>query len=163
MTTIDENSSLEVFINVPLERAPDLRMGLVVQLLDGEGKVAAVNPITFVAPRVDESTQSVLVKSLLKEAPPQLRAQQFVRARIVWSTIEGLTVPIVAVSRISGQYFCFIADPGQAGGLVARQRPVQVGDVLGDDYVVRGGLKAGDRVIVSGIQKLADGAPVKPE
>ena len=162
ITTIDENESLEAYIQVPLERAPMLRVGLPVQLLDVDGKVAAVNPVTFVAPRVDETTQSVLVKTLLKDAPPRLRAQQFVRARIVWSTTPGLTVPVVAVSRISGQYFCFVAE--DAGGkLVARQRPVQVGDVLGDDYIVSGGLKAGDRVIVSGIQKLADGAPVRPE
>lgn len=163
LTTIDENSSLEVFINVPLERAPALRLGLPVQLLDAEGKVAAVNPITFVAPRVDEATQSVLVKSLLTGSAAQLRAQQFVRARIVWSTADGVTIPVVAVSRISGQYFCFIAEAGPGGALVARQRPVQVGEVLGDDYVVKGGLKAGDRVIVSGIQKLGDGAPVKAE
>jgi membrane fusion protein (multidrug efflux system) len=33
----------------------------------------------------------------------------------------------------------------------------------GNDYVVTGGLKAGDRVIISGVQKLGDGAPVRPE
>lgn len=162
VTTIDENQMLEVYIQVPLERAPQLRTGLPVQLLDADGAVAATNAVTFVAPRVDESTQSVLVKSLLKDAPPKLRSQQFVRARVIWSTADGLTVPVVAISRISGQYFCFVAEAaGQ--GLVARQRPVQVGDVLGDDYIVRGGLKAGDRVVVSGVQKLADGAPLKPE
>ena len=162
ITTVDENSSLEAYIQVPLDRAPQLRVGLPVQLLGADGKVVAVNPVSFVAPRVDESTQSVLVKSLLEHAPAELRSQQFVRARIVWSTTEGLTVPVVAVSRISGQYFCFVAEP-QGDALVARQRPVQVGDVLGDDYLVAGGLKAGDRIVVSGIQKLADGAPIKPE
>jgi multidrug efflux pump subunit AcrA (membrane-fusion protein) len=131
-----------------------------VQLLDADGKVAAVNPISFVAPRVDVSTQSVLVKSLLKDAPPKLRSQQFTRARIVWSTADGLTVPVVAVSRVSGQYFCFVAET-QGNGLVARQRPVQVGEVIGDDYVVASGLKAGDRIVTSGIQKLANGAPIK--
>ena len=145
---------------MPLERAPDLRPGLPVQLLDAIGKVAAVNPVTFVAPRVDASTQSVLVKSLLKDAPPSLRSQQFTRARIVWSAAPGLTVPVVAVSRVSGQYFCFVVEP-EGSGLVARQRPVQVGEILGDDYVVRSGLKAGDRVVISGVQKLADNAPVK--
>jgi RND family efflux transporter MFP subunit len=159
ITTIDENASLEAYIQVPLERAPELRLGLPVQLLDADGKVAAVNPVSFIAPRVAESTQSLLVKSLLKDAPPKLRSQQFARARIVWSTAQGLTVPVIAVSRISGQYFCFVAEPsGQ--GLVARQRPVQVGEVIGDDYVVVGGLKAGDRVVTSGIQKIGDGAPV---
>jgi RND family efflux transporter MFP subunit len=160
ITTVDENSSLEAYLQVPLERAPDLKPGLPVQLLDADGKVAAVNPVSFIAPRVDPSTQSVLVKSLLKDAPPSLRSQQFTRARIVWSTAEGLTVPVVAVSRVSGQYFCFIVE-GQGDSTVARQRPVQVGEIIGDDYQVTGGLKAGDRVITSGIQKLADGAPIK--
>lgn len=162
ITTIDENASLEAYIEVPLERAPDLRMGLPVELLDREGKVAATNPITFVAPRVDEATQSVLVKSALKQVPPHLRVQQFVNARIIWNTAPGVTVPVVAVSRISGQYFVFVAEP-QGEGFVAKQRAIQVGEVIGDNYVVRGGLKAGDRVIVSGIQKLGDGAPVTPE
>jgi RND family efflux transporter MFP subunit len=162
ITTIDENTSLEAYIQVPLDRAPQLRTGLPVELLDNEGKVVATNPISFVAPRVDETTQSVLAKTLLREAPPQLRSQQFVRARIVWNTANGLTVPVVAVSRISGQYFCFVAE-GQGDKLVARQRPVQVGEVLGDDYIVAGGLKAGDRIVVSGVQKLGDGAPIKPE
>jgi RND family efflux transporter MFP subunit len=162
ITTVDENSSLEAFIQVPVDRAPELRMGLPVQLLDVDGKAAAVNPISFVAPRVDESTQSVLVKSLLKDVPPRLRAQQFAKARIVWSTVQGLTVPVVAVTRLSGQYFCFVAEQ-QDKGLVARQRPIQVGEVLGDDYVVTSGLKAGDRVVVSGVQKLADGAPISAQ
>jgi len=162
ITTIDQNETLEAYIQVPLDRSPDLRIGLPVQLLDSDGKIAASNPISFVAPRVEETTQSVLVKSLLKDAPPNARVQQFVRARIVWNRTDGLTVPVVAVLRLTGQYFCFVAED-RNGGLAARQRPITVGEVLGDDYIVRGGLKAGERVIVSGIQKLADGAPVKPE
>ena len=45
---------------------------------------------------------------------------------------------------------------------MARQKPVTVAEVVGEDYVIRSGLKAGDRVIVSNLQKLGDGAPVKP-
>ena len=63
---------------MPLDRAPDLRLGLPVQMLDADGKVVATNPITFVAPRVDDATQTVLVKSLLRDAPPAIRVQQFV-------------------------------------------------------------------------------------
>ena len=36
-------------------------------------------------------------------------------------------------------------------------------ELIGNDYVVKSGLKPGERVIVSGIQKIGDGAPVKPE
>ena len=63
--------------------------------------------------------------------------------------------------RINGQYFVFVAETGQNGGTVARQRAVQLGPVVGNDYVVLGGLKAGDHLIVSGIQKIGDGAPVQ--
>jgi RND family efflux transporter MFP subunit len=162
ITTIDDNSALEAYIQVPLERSPQLRVGLPVQLLDEAGKPNATNTITFVAPRVDDRTQTVLVKSLLRESPPSVRAQQFARARIIWRSEPGLTIPLTAVVRINGQYFCFVAEEA-AGGLVARQRPLQVGDMVGNDYIVKSGLKAGERVVTSGIQKLGDGAPVKPE
>lgn len=161
ITTIDQTDALEAHIQVPLDRSPDLRLGLPVHLLDSEGSIAATNPISFVASRVDEGTQTVLVKSALRETPPaSVRVQQFVRARIVWSATPGITVPVTAVTRVSGQHFVFVAEPGPQGGMVARQKPVQVGEILGNDYVVRSGLKEGDKLIVSGIQKLGDGAPV---
>jgi RND family efflux transporter MFP subunit len=162
ITTIDDNSGLEAYIQVPIDRSPDLRLGLPVQILDADGKVLATNPITFVAPRVDDATQTVLVKSLLRQVPPSVRTQQFVRSRIVWRTTDGLTVPLTAVTRINGKYFCYVVDTAN-GGSVARQRPIEVGDLLGNDYVVLSGLSAGDHVIVSGIQKIGDGAPVKPQ
>ncbi len=162
ITTIDDNSALEAYIQVPIDRSPDLRLGLPVQILDADGKVLATNPVTFVAPRVDDATQTVLIKSLLREVPPTVRTQQFVRSRIVWRTAEGVTVPLTAVTRINGKYFCFVIQKGNAG-TVARQRPIEVGELLGNDYIVLSGLSAGDEVIVSGIQKIGDGAPVKPQ
>jgi RND family efflux transporter MFP subunit len=163
ITTIDQKQGLEIHIQVPLDRSPDLRLGLPVEILDSAGKVVASSPVTFVAPRVDEATQTVLVKAALDDVPPAMRLQQFLRTRIVWRTVQGVTAPVTAVTRISGQYFAFVAEAGPQGGLVAKQRPVVVGEVIGNDYVVREGLKAGDRLIVSGIQKIRDGAPVQGE
>jgi RND family efflux transporter MFP subunit len=164
ITTIDDKQGLEAYIQVPLDRSTQVRPGLPVQLLDNDGKVVVTNPITFVASRVDDQTQTVLVKSLLREQPPaSVRVLQFVRARIVWREVDGLRIPVTAVVRISGQYFCFVAEPGQGGALVARQKPIEVGQVIGNDYVVKSGLKAGDKLIVSGIQKIGDGAPVRAE
>src|SRR5688572_4257155 len=131
ITTIDDNSQLEADIQVPLDRTPDLRVGLPVQMLDAEGKALATNPITFVAPRVDERTQTVLVKSVLRNAPPAMRAQQFARARIIWRQSPGLTIPLTAVTRINGLYFCFVAEQSDKG-LVARQRPIEVGELVGN-------------------------------
>ena len=162
ITTIDAPEGLEAYINVPLERATSLRPGLAVELLDTAGNVIASNPITFIAPRADDQTQSILVKATLRTRPPGIRVQQYVRARIVWSNEPTIAVPVVAVNRISGQYFVFVAEQGR-GGFVAHQKPVTVGDLIGDSYVVRSGVKEGEKVIVSNIQKLQDGVPVKPE
>ena len=161
ITTIDQPEGLEAYINVPLERAMDLKPGLTVELLDSDGEVIATNPISFIAPRADDATQSVLVKATLKQMPPAIRVMQYVRARIVWSNEPTLAVPIVAVSRLAGQHFVFVAEQGQQGA-VARQKPITVGEVSGEEYVVLGGLMPGERVIVSNVQKLGDGAPVKP-
>ncbi len=106
-------------------------------------------------------TQSVLAKATLRSVPPGARVEQYVRARLVWSSAPALAVPVVAVNRVSGQYFVFVAEQGQ-GGFVARQKPITVGEVVGEDYVVTAGLQAGQRVIVSNVQKLGDGAPVAP-
>jgi RND family efflux transporter MFP subunit len=162
ITTIDDRAALETYINVPVDRAPQLRVGLTVQILDADGKVVVTNPISFVAPRVDPATQTVLAKSLLRNVPPYMKVQQFVHTRVIWRSAPGLTVPIVAAQRINGQYFVFVAEQTPQG-LVARQRPVQLGEVQGNDYLVKGGLKPGDKLIVSGVQKIADGAPVKPQ
>jgi RND family efflux transporter MFP subunit len=162
ITTIDDKSGLEAYIQVPVDRAPEAKLGLPVEILDSDGKVLATNRITFVAPRVDPATQTVLVKSQLKELPPSVRVQQFVRTRVIWRSVPGLTIPVVSALRVNGQYFVYLAQ--QSGqGLVAKQTPVQVGDMQGNDYVVTSGLKAGDKLIVAGIQKIADGAPVKAE
>ena len=88
------------------------------------------------------------------------RTDQYVRARVVWTEAPALTVPVVALNRINGVFFAFVAEPGEGGQTVARQRAVVPGPMVGNDYVVRSGLKAGEKLIVSGVQKIRDGAPV---
>ena len=116
--------------------------------------------ITFVSPSVDTDTQTVLAKTLVS-APAGLRTDQYVRAQVIWSNEPGLTIPLTSVVRVNGQFFAFVAEPGQGGALVAHQRAVQLGPVVENNYVVLGGLKAGEKLIASGIQKIGDGAPVR--
>lgn len=161
LTTIDQNAGLEAYIRVPIERATDVRLGLPVHLVDSDGKVLAETAIDFVSPQVDDATQSVLVKAQVPTGK-DFRNDQFVRARIIWRDEPTLTVPAVAVARINGQYFAYLAEP-QGEGFVARQKAVQLGDLVGNDYLVTGGLSPGDRLIVSGVQKVGDGVPVQPQ
>ena len=161
LTTVDENDTLEVYINVPVPQAPQLKLGLPVRLVDDRGQILATNRITFISPNVDTATQSVLAKAQLNEGRGQYRSDQFVRARIVWTTAPGLTIPVTAVTRINAQFFAFVAEKnGQA--MQAKQKPVQLGEIIGNDYVVQSGLTPGEQLIVSGLQKIRDGAPVMP-
>lgn len=158
LTTVDDNQGLEVYIQVPVQQAPDLSVGLPVRLVDDRGATLSETKITFVAPSVDPATQSVLAKAAL-ERSGDLRNDQYVRARIVWREAAALTAPLVSMTRINGRYFAFVAE-GSGDKTVARQRAVEVGELAGNDYVVLKGLAAGDRLIVSGVQKIGDGAPV---
>jgi RND family efflux transporter MFP subunit len=162
LTTIDERRGLEVYIAVPSEHAHEIKMGAPVDVLDSSGKVLLQTKVYFISPQIDTTTQSVLAKAPADQAASALRAMQLVRARITWNTHPGLTVPVVAVSRVSGQFFAFVAEQ-QDGKTVARQRPLQLGEISGNDYTVLSGLKAGDQVVVSGGQSLADGVPLKIE
>lgn len=161
LTTVDSPGIMEAYVSVPVERAAQLKPGLPVRIVDSTGTVLAESHLAFISPQVDDQTQTVLVKAGI-ENKGNLRPAQFIRARIVWGTHEGPVVPVLAVSRVSGQYFAFVAEQDK-GGLVARQRPVKVGEIVGNDYVVLEGIKEGDRVIVSGTQFLRDGVPVAPQ
>jgi RND family efflux transporter MFP subunit len=162
LTTVDQPGSLEAYVYVPVERSSQLRMNLPVQVLDSNGKVLADTRISFISPQVDNTTQTVLVKARIANANDALRQSQFIRARVVWGTHENPKVPILAVSRLAGQYFAFVAEP-QANGFAAKQRPLTIGETVGNDYEVKSGIKPGDKVIVSGTQFLMDGAPVIPQ
>jgi RND family efflux transporter MFP subunit len=159
LTTVDENAGLELYVNVPVQQAPGLRPGLLVRLMDDAGSEIGTTKLNFVAPSVDPSTQSVLVKAPIGQGMA-LRPDQFVRARIVWAADPALTVPLVAVTRINSQFFVFVVENGEQGA-VARQRGVQLGALVGNDYTVISGLKEGEQLVVSGVQKIRDGAPVQ--
>lgn len=160
LTTVDQNDVLEIYVNVPVQQAPELRLGLPVRIVDDKGDTLATNRVTFVSPTVDDATQTVLAKAELADGRGRFRADQFVRVRLVWRATPAITVPMAAVTRISGQHFVFVAER-QGEGLVARQRAVTLGDVVGNEYLLVAGLKPGEQLIVSGIQKIGDGVAVQ--
>ncbi len=158
LTTLDDNSTLELYVNVPVQQASLLRLGLPVRILSSSGEVVATESVNYVSASVDDATQTILIKTPVRSAG-QFRTEQTVRAVVVFAEAPGLIVPVVAATRINGRYFVFVADTAD-GATVARQRAIEVGRVVGNGYVVTSGLSAGDRLIVGGIQKIGDGAPV---
>ncbi len=159
LTTIDRNQDLDIDVSVPLERAADLKVGLPIEVLGDGGTVIARTSVYFVSRRVDDQTQSVLVKAKVP-ASTGVRSSQYVRARVIWRTRPGLTVPFVAVVRVNGQPFVFVAEP-KGGSLTVRQQRIEVGDLVGGAFEVLGGLTAGQQIVVSGAQKLGNGMRIR--
>jgi RND family efflux transporter MFP subunit len=161
LTTVDEDKDLEAYIYIPTERSAEARNGLAVDLLDVSGAVLAQTSLDFVSPEVDNNLQGILVKAPVPKASQQLRNGQILNARITWSTAQTPTVPVLAVTRIGDQSFLYVA-AAQGKGFAAHQVSVKLGEPVGNLYPVLGGLNLGDRVILSGIQFLQEGAPVMP-
>jgi len=159
LTTVDLPGALEAYVYIPADRAKDLRLGLPVRLLDENGNSVSDTHITFVSPQVETDTQTVLAKAAVANPTAKLRIAQQVRAQVTWGAHNGPVVPVLAVLRINGQAFVFVA-VHEGNGTVARQRLLKLGDTIGNDYAVLDGLKAGDHIIVSGTQFLQDGMPV---
>lgn len=162
LTTVDESKDLEAYVYVPTERVSQLRQGLEVDLLDTNDKLLEKTRIDFISPQVDSSLQGILVKAPVHLAPEQLRNQQLVKARVVWSTAPTAVVPVLAVTRLGGQPFVYLAKEQGGGHYIAAQVSVTLGDTVGNSYAVTSGLNAGDRVITSSTQFLVNGMPVMP-
>ena len=163
LTTVDQPGSLEAYVYVPIEHSSRLKMNLPVQIMDSNGKVLADTRISFISPQVDNTTQTVLVKAKITNGSDALRQSQFIRARVVWGTHQNPEVPILAVTRLAGQYFAFVAEAQNGGAFVARQKSLTIGQTVDNNFEVQAGIKPGDKVIVSGTQFLRDGVPVIPQ
>lgn len=116
--------------------------------------------LQFTDVTVDQTTGSFLLRVLVPNPEGVLRPGMYVNATINEGTLpQGLLAPQQGITR----------DPkGNATAMVigadgkVEQRGLQVSRTIGDQWLVSDGLKAGDRVIVEGLQKIQPGMPVKP-
>jgi RND family efflux transporter MFP subunit len=114
---------------------------------------------SFADRQVDPNTGAIQMTALFPNPGNILRPGQYAMVRAVIGENKGaLLVPQPAVSELQGSYE---VDVVGAGDHVAA-RPVEVGDRVGTMWVISKGLKAGDRVVVEGQQKLRPGMRVQP-
>ena len=162
LTTIDDpNNALEAYVSVPVEESARIHPGLEVKVIDASESVVDHGKVSFVSPRIDPSTQSILVKVELEEKRHELRTAQFLRARVVWASESGLRIPVTSITRLNGQSFAYVVKEGNP--TTAAQVPLKIGEVQGNDVIVKEGLKAGDRIVSAGIQKLRNGSRIAVE
>ncbi|WP_243395742.1 efflux RND transporter periplasmic adaptor subunit [Sphingomonas oleivorans] len=137
--------------------SPALNRVQVRLILEDGTEYGPVGHLNFLDMSVDENTGTVSLRAQFPNPQRYLLPGQFVRARIEGGTTQGgLLVPQRAVQ---------VSPKGASVMVVGRDdvamaRPIEVGDLQGDNWVVRSGLKAGERVIVNGLQKVRPGGKV---
>jgi membrane fusion protein (multidrug efflux system) len=119
------------------------------QSLLGQGK------LNFTASTVDTSLGTVQLRAEFANPALRVLPGQFVKVQVLAGQVQGFLVPQAAVAENEQGRMVWVVRDGQA-----QPAPIQTGGWLGSDWVVTGGLKAGDQVIVDNLMKLRPGAPV---
>jgi len=166
LTTLTQNQTLEVnLLSISIARGPELRLGQRVEGLDDKGNVLATGRISFISPQVSTNNQSILAKAVFDNSEGQLRDGQFIRAKLIWNTRPGILIPTTAVVPIAGKDFVYVAQTQGQSKLIARQKLVKLdkSKIQGNSYSVIEGLKQGEKIVISGLLNLSDGAPIIPE
>jgi len=140
----------------------DNRYTIELELSDGR-RYPQIGVVNFSDPSFSKETGTFLVRAEIPNPKGELRPGMFVKANLIGETRpNALAVPQRAVQQTANGHVIYIANAQDQ----AEVRPVTVGDWVGLDWIIKQGLKAGERVIVDGFLKLEPGMkvlPVSPE
>ena len=145
--------------------------GFQVEVLSADGTpLARGGRVQFSEPLVNAATGTVRSQAELPNADSALKPGQFVRVRLAGASRPDVVhVPQRAVMEGPQGKFVYVVAPSDKpemkGAEVATPRPVQAGEWVdlpgGKSWVIREGLKGGERVITDGLMRIGPGAPVQ--
>ena len=143
-----------------LQQTTDATVPLKLVLEDG-GEYAAEGKLAFTEVSVDETTGSVTLRAVFPNPDGELLPGMYVRARLAQGIQDNaILVPHAAVSRDPlGNAVVMVIGAGDK----VEARVVQTPQSLGDKWVVTGGLAAGERIIVEGLQRARPGMQEQPQ
>ena len=114
--------------------------------------------LNFIDPAVDPRTGTLTIRLEVPNPERLLHAGEYARVQV--ATLQdpnAIVLPQRAIQDLQGKNYVWIVDPESK----AQQRDVQMGPRIGENWLVKSGLKVGDRVIVDGVQRLRPGVVVK--
>jgi membrane fusion protein (multidrug efflux system) len=128
--------------------------------LDDGSEYGPTGTVQFSEAVVDEGTGTVTLRARFPNPQGLLLPGMFVTARFVQAVDQNVfLVPQQAVVRdLGGKSAVFVVGPGNK----AVRKVIETARTQGSNWVVTGGLKAGDKVITQGLANLKSGAPIKP-
>ena len=113
--------------------------------------------VSFVDRAVDPKTGTIGVRAEFPNPDQIIRPGQFGRVRgVIEQRPDAVLVPALAVQDQQGTKTVLVVEAGDKIGL----RPVKLDERIGDSYIVASGLKAGERVVVEGVQRVRPGQQV---
>jgi len=113
----------------------------------------------FIDREVDPTTGAILIQVAFPNPDKLIRPGQFAKIRTIQEVIEdGILVPQRCLMELQGQYRVYVV----TGDNKVEERNVTIGPTLGSDWLIREGLKPGERIVYEGLQKVREGATVKP-
>jgi membrane fusion protein (multidrug efflux system) len=127
-------------------------------LIDGSVYAHKGRP-DFVDREVDTTTGAMLVQASFDNPEKLLRPGQFVRVRVKARVVkDGILIPQRCVMELQGLYNVYVVGTDNT----AETREITVGPKVGSDWLIVEGLEPGEKVVYEGLQKVRDGAAVKP-
>ncbi len=141
------------------ESVEEQRRRIPLQLLLADGTVyERTGTIYFADREINPATGAIRIAGVFPNPNNLLRPGGYGRVRASVKTQNGaLLVPQRAVIELQGSFQVAVVGSDDKVSI----RPVTVGERVGKLWIVTDGLKAGERVIVEGVMKVRDGAPVK--
>jgi RND family efflux transporter MFP subunit len=160
--SISEGEYMELSAKLDTKAEDILRAGSAVPLqltLSNGGIYPHQGKIVFADRQVDSQTGTIRIVGAFSNPGNLLRPGQFGRIRALTAFRPGaLLVPQKAVAELQGRYQVAVVGADNKVSL----RNVQVGDRVGELWVISSGLKAGERVVTDGTLKARDGSLVTP-
>ncbi|HRI16183.1 MAG TPA: efflux RND transporter periplasmic adaptor subunit [Verrucomicrobiota bacterium] len=131
-----------------------------VSLILADGSVhLAKGKIVFVDRAVDVKTGTLRIRAEFPNPDRVLRPGMFARMKVdLGVRPDSILVPERAVTELQGKSFIWVVGPDNK----AEQRRVTVGQQVGESLLILENLKAGERIVVEGLQKMRDGVEVQP-
>ena len=158
--TVSEGEFMDFHRRFPTQQSvEEERRRIPLQLLLGDGSVyERTGTIYFADREVNPATGAIRIAGVFPNPNNLLRPGGYGRIRAAARTQNGaLLVPQRAVTELQGSHQVAVV----GGDNKVSIRAVMVGDRVGKMWIITQGLKTGEHVIVEGLQKVRDGAPVK--
>jgi membrane fusion protein (multidrug efflux system) len=151
------NNDLKVTVNVPENYMERVKLGstLMVTLPESNNKTISTK-VNVAGKLIDPITRSFYVEGKIP-LDKDIRANQLAMVRIEdYAAPNAITVPVNTLQTDDKGKFVLVAVE-EKGKLIARKKPIVIGELYGDQLEVKSGLVAGDKIIMEGFQSLYDG------